>query len=182
MTVAASTCPYNVWRKRLRCTGEPTDNKSFLCDTPHDIGATRAVGAAIPSDRHLDPPGEVRLDVWLDVACLFRTRAEAQRACRGGKVAVNGQTAKPNRLLRPSDVIVVSRPFGRIQRVKVHTLADTHVAKADARRLYDDLTPAPTPEEIELRRLERRHRAAMSPPHAPDKRERRLLRRLKGRD
>ena len=31
----------------------------------------------------------VRLDVWLDVACLFRTRSEAQNACRGGKVTVN---------------------------------------------------------------------------------------------
>ena len=33
----------------------------------------------------------VRLDVWLDVACLYRTRSEAQRACVGGKVEVNGQ-------------------------------------------------------------------------------------------
>ena len=29
----------------------------------------------------------VRLDVWLDVACLFKTRSEAQRACKLGKVA-----------------------------------------------------------------------------------------------
>ena len=42
----------------------------------------------------------VRLDVWLDVACLFRTRSEAQKACRAGKVSVNGQPAKPNRHLR----------------------------------------------------------------------------------
>ena len=27
-----------------------------------------------------------RLDVWLDVASLFKTRTEAQKACRGGKV------------------------------------------------------------------------------------------------
>ena len=30
----------------------------------------------------------MRLDVWLDVACLFRTRSEAQKACRNGKVDV----------------------------------------------------------------------------------------------
>ena len=64
----------------------------------------------------------------------------------------------------------------------MRVLAKRHVPKADARRLYDDLTPAPTAEEIELRRLERVYRAAMSPPRAPDKRERRELRRLKGRD
>ncbi len=47
----------------------------------------------------------VRLDVWLDVACLFKTRSEAQKACNGGKVDVNGQKAKPHRLLRVDDVI-----------------------------------------------------------------------------
>ena len=32
----------------------------------------------------------VRLDIWLDVACLFKTRSEAQKACKLGKVTVNG--------------------------------------------------------------------------------------------
>jgi ribosome-associated heat shock protein Hsp15 len=125
---------------------------------------------------------EVRLDVWLDIACVFKTRSDAQKACRGGKVSVNGQTAKPNRRLRPSDDIEISRPFGRKQRLKVLGLADRHVAKADARALYEDLTPPPTPEEIATRRLERLYRAAMTPPRAPDKRQRRAIRRLKGRD
>ena len=49
------------------------------------------------------------------------------------------------------------------------------------RQLYDDLTPKPTAEEIEMRRIERVYRAAMSPPRAPDKRERRLLRHMKGK-
>ena len=38
-------------------------------------------------------PTSVRLDIWLDVACLYRTRSEAQKACQGGKVEVNGPTA-----------------------------------------------------------------------------------------
>ena len=42
----------------------------------------------------------VRLDVWLDVACLFKTRSAAQKACTSGKIDVNGQGAKPHRLLR----------------------------------------------------------------------------------
>jgi hypothetical protein len=56
------------------------------------------------------------------------------------------------------------------------------VDKADARKLYEDKTPAPTPEEVEARRQERIYRAAVTPPKAPDKRERRALRRLRGRD
>jgi len=124
----------------------------------------------------------IRLDIWLDVACLFRTRSEAQNACKGGKIDVNGQPAKPNRLLRTGDELIISRPFGRKQRIVVRGLADRHVAKAEARALYEDLTPAPTPEEVEMRRMERIYRAQMTPPRAPDKRQRRAIRRLKGRD
>lgn len=124
----------------------------------------------------------VRIDAWLDVACLFRTRSDAQSACKSGKVSVNGQPAKPNRRLRLSDDIEVSRPSGRKQRVKVLAFADRHIAKAEARKLYEDLTPPPTPQEIEARRFERLYIAAMTPPRAPDKRQRREIRRFKGRD
>jgi ribosome-associated heat shock protein Hsp15 len=123
----------------------------------------------------------VRLDVWLDVACLFRTRSEAQKACKLGKIEVNGQAAKPNRLVRAGNEIEISRPFGRKQRIAVRVVADRHVPRADARALYEDLTPPPTPEEIEMRRMDRMFRAA-TPPRAPDKRQRRALRRIRGRD
>jgi ribosome-associated heat shock protein Hsp15 len=128
----------------------------------------------------LTPP-DVRLDVWLDVACLFRTRSEAQKACRGNKLEVNGQSAKPNRLLRRGDTLTIGRPFGRKQTILVRELADRHVSKADARLLYEDLTPTPTPEQIEARKLERMYRAAVTPLKAPDKRERRARRRMQGK-
>ena len=132
-----------------------------------------------PSSSDSQWPASVRLDVWLDVSCLFKTRSDAQKACRSGKVDVNGEHAKPHRLVRAGDTLTISRGFGRKQCVAVVTTADRHVARADARLLYEDRTPAPTPEEIETRRLERLYRAAMTPPRAPDKRQRRLLRQLK---
>jgi ribosome-associated heat shock protein Hsp15 len=124
----------------------------------------------------------VRLDVWLDVACVFRTRSEAQTACKSGKVDVNGQSAKPNRRMRIGDVVEVGRPFGRKQKLRIVALADRHVAKAEARKLYEDLTPPPSPEEVELRRMERMYRAAVTPPRAPDKRQRRALRKMQGKE
>jgi ribosome-associated heat shock protein Hsp15 len=125
----------------------------------------------------------VRLDVWLDVACLFRTRSEAKRACEGGKVEVNGGRAKPHREVRAGDDILISRPLGRRQHVRVVGLAEKHLPKAEARTLYEDLTPQPTPEEIEQRRLARLARPFVRlAPGAPDRRERRAIRRLKGRD
>lgn len=125
----------------------------------------------------------VRLDIWLDVACLFRTRSEAQKACKGGKVEVNGQPAKPNRDIKSGDEIVISRPLGRKQRVVVYDVADRHIARKDARGLYEDITPAPSPEEVEQRRIDRLARAFMRPQSAgtPDRRERRQLRRMKGK-
>jgi ribosome-associated heat shock protein Hsp15 len=121
----------------------------------------------------------LRLDVWLDVACLFKTRSEAKRACEGGKVEVNGQGAKPNRNIREGDRIRISRPYGRHQDVVVRVLVDQHVRKSEARVLFDDVTPKPSADEIERRRVERTYRAAAQAAGAPDRRARRALRRMK---
>jgi ribosome-associated heat shock protein Hsp15 len=120
----------------------------------------------------------IRLDVWLDVACLFKTRSEAKRACESGKVEVNGDRAKPHRVVREGDEIRIGRGFGRHQTVVVVAVLDAHVKKADARTLYQDLTPTPTPEEIEMRRLERIYRASAAAA-GTDKRRRREMRRHK---
>ena len=123
----------------------------------------------------------VRLDVWLDVSCLARTRSEAKRACEGGKVEVNGERAKPHRLIREGDRIRIGRPFGRHQDVIVRIVLAEHVKKSEARALYDDVTPKPTPEEIEMRRIERVYRAATAAAGTPDRRRRRALREARGK-
>ena len=125
----------------------------------------------------------MRLDIWLDVACLARTRSEAKRSCEGGKVDVNGHAAKPNREIKPGDEIRITHRFGRRQTVIVRAVAEQHVPKAEARLLYEDVTPKPTPEEIELRRMARLAAPFTRPASAgaPDRRERRTLRRLKER-
>jgi hypothetical protein len=60
-------------------------------------------------------------------------------------------------------------------------LESTNVSKARARELYIDHTPPPTPEELELRRMQRLSAPPKRPQGAgaPKKRERRDLRRLK---
>lgn len=121
----------------------------------------------------------VRLDVWLDVACVFKTRSEAQTACKLGKVSVGGQVAKPHREVRIGDQLSIQRPMGRKQLLTVLGVADRSIPRAEARLLYDDTSPKPTPEEIELRKLERIYRAAATPPTRPDRDQRRTLRRLK---
>ena len=125
-----------------------------------------------------EPLRSVRVDIWLDVACLFRTRSEAQRAAKGGKIEINGHRARPHREIRPGDEVRLTRSNGVTQIVSVTGLADRHLPKADARALYEDRTPPPTAEELAFRALLRRAGRAQ----APDKQQRRQLRRLKGRD
>jgi ribosome-associated heat shock protein Hsp15 len=120
-----------------------------------------------------DMSESVRLDVWLDVACLFRTRSEAQKECKVGRVTVNGVVAKPHRDIRIGDELVIARPGGRKQIVIVRGVTDTHIAKAQARELYDDRTPPPTAEEIESRRLARLFRATQKPATRLDRRTQR---------
>jgi ribosome-associated heat shock protein Hsp15 len=126
----------------------------------------------------------VRLDIWLDVACIFKTRSQAQTACNRGRVEVNGDHGKPHRALRPGDTVMISLPGGRKRTIEVVELASTNVSKARARELYIDHTPPPTPEEVELRRMQQ---LSMPPRRtrgmgAPKKQERRRLRRLKEGD
>jgi ribosome-associated heat shock protein Hsp15 len=123
------------------------------------------------------PLSTVRLDVWLDVACLFKTRSQAAAACKGGKVDVNGDRAKPNRPLRPGDEVRISRTGGK-QVLIVQGLAEHHLPKPEARKLYEDRTPPPSAEERELGRLLRA--AGIRPAAgAPDRRTQRALRRRK---
>jgi ribosome-associated heat shock protein Hsp15 len=117
-------------------------------------------------------PQSTRLDVWLDVACVFPTRSRAKAACEGGKVDVNGARAKPHREIRPGDRVVVSGRDGARRELIVRGLAERSIPKAQARALYEDVTPAPAPEAVEARRLDR----LLSPRDdgtRPDKRARR---------
>ena len=125
----------------------------------------------------------LRLDIWLDVACLFKTRSDAQRAIKGGKVDVNGQSAKPHREVKPGDVLEITSTLGRRQRVVVLGTTDRHIPKAEARLLYQDTTPPPSPEEqamLDLMRVAGPRRRL--PAGTPDHRERRRLRRVKEGD
>ncbi len=71
--------------------------------------------------------------------------------------------------------------MGRKQQIVVRATATQHLAKAEARAfMYEDVTPPPTPEEQAFQQLLRDTRPR-GPVVAPDKRQRRALRRLKGR-
>jgi ribosome-associated heat shock protein Hsp15 len=121
----------------------------------------------------------VRLDVWLDVACVFATRSQAKAACEAGKVDVNGVRGKPHRLIRAGDRVEVTTGPSRRRSLVVRGVAERSIPKAQARALYEDVTPPPSAEEVEARRLERLFAPARGAGR-PDRRTRREERRRKG--
>ena len=124
-------------------------------------------------------PASVRLDVWLDVACIFPTRSRAKAVCEGGKVSVNGSRAKAHREIRPGDRLTITMGQGTARELVVRGLAERSIPKPEARKLYEDVTP-PVPAEIaEARRLDRLL-APREDAGRPDKRERRDRIRRKG--
>ncbi|MCE2543624.1 MAG: hypothetical protein J4F30_09375, partial [Acidobacteria bacterium] len=87
------------------------------------------------------------------MACVCKTRSAARQACLGGKVSVNGARAKPNREIGAGDRIGITGAHGRSRELLVRAVEAQHIPKATARKLYEDVTPPPTPEELELRDL-----------------------------
>jgi len=81
-----------------------------------------------------DGDAPVRLDTWLDVACLFKTRSQAQAACKGGKVEVNGDRAKPHRKIKPGDEIRITMGGGWRRIVVVRELKPPRQRIRDTRK------------------------------------------------
>ncbi|MGH7321299.1 MAG: RNA-binding S4 domain-containing protein, partial [Candidatus Rokuibacteriota bacterium] len=87
---------------------------------------------------------ETRIDKWLWAARFYKTRRLAQAACQGGKVDVNGQAAKPSRAVRTGDRLRLT--IGEWRReVIVRALGERRRPAAEARALYEDLSPLPPP-------------------------------------
>jgi ribosome-associated heat shock protein Hsp15 len=116
----------------------------------------------------------VRLDKWLHVARMFKTRTQATHACELSRIQVNGQPAKAHRHLAPGDRIELAQgDWDRILIVK--ELKDRPVPKAEAASLYEDQSP-PKPASDPLARLMRRPPAQRDPGAGrPTKKERREM-------
>jgi ribosome-associated heat shock protein Hsp15 len=114
----------------------------------------------------------MRIDRWLWVARLARTRPLAAEAVRGGRVHVDGQAVRPSREVRAGDrVEITTGPVPRV--VIVRGVAERRGPAAEAALLYDE-----TPESIAAREAhsqQRRLMAAAQPVTGgrPTKRDRR---------
>lgn len=76
----------------------------------------------------------MRLDKYLKVSRIIKRRTVANEACTGGRVSLNGKTAKPGSEIRPGDIISIR--FGtHVGEYEVLSVAET-VRKEDADKMY----------------------------------------------
>ena len=79
----------------------------------------------------------MRLDKYLKVSRLIKRRTVANEACDGGRVSLNGKTAKAGSEVKPGDIIEVALGQ-RSLKVEVLSVSET-AAKAAAPAMYREL-------------------------------------------
>jgi ribosome-associated heat shock protein Hsp15 len=88
----------------------------------------------------MEPDDRVRIDKWLWAARFFKTRSLATEAVDGGKVEINGERAKPSKLIKPGDELRLRLgPYEHI--LIVRALGERRGPASVAQSLYEE-TPA----------------------------------------
>jgi ribosome-associated heat shock protein Hsp15 len=118
---------------------------------------------------------ETRVDKWLWSVRLFKTRALATAACKGGHVRVNGTPAKPAAPVRVGDR-VEAHVHGRPRILEVVRVIDKRVGAPTAAECLVDHSP-PEPPRDQGPDVFVRDRGT----GRPTKRDRRQLDRTRGR-
>lgn len=99
----------------------------------------------------MEPSERARIDTWLKLVCLFKHRADATEACKGGHVKINGLRVKPAAPVKPGDVVEFYAG-SHFRRVVVQAVPVTNVSKEVARTMYVDETPVqPKVETVNVR-------------------------------
>jgi len=79
----------------------------------------------------------VRIDKWLWAARFFKTRSLAAEAVSGGKIEINGNRAKPGRIVRAGDTLAIRRgPYEWT--VVVKEVARLRGPASRAQQLYEE--------------------------------------------
>jgi ribosome-associated heat shock protein Hsp15 len=83
---------------------------------------------------------DIRIDKWLWAVRVFKTRSLAADACKKGKVFLNGDIAKPARIVKINDIVEVKKtPV--LYRYKVKNLLKNRVGAKLVENYLVDLTP-----------------------------------------
>ena len=125
--------------------------------------------------------GRVRIDKWLWAARFFKTRSLAAEAIEGGKVQVNGDRVKRARPLQIGDEVRIRLGLYEHQ-VVVRELSDRRGPAAQAAVLYEEKESSRAAREALALQLKTVHAIFAPERGRPTKKDRRDIRRFKGRE
>jgi ribosome-associated heat shock protein Hsp15 len=125
--------------------------------------------------------GATRIDRWLFGVRLFKSRSAATDAVSGGKVHINGERAKPSRGVKPGDSVTFTRSAVVFECMVVAVPLRRGPA-SEAARCYDETPASKARREDFATRMKVAAGLSPRPDDRPEKHERRLLRRLRGRN
>lgn len=77
----------------------------------------------------------MRLDKYLKVSRIIKRRTVAKEACEGGRVSINGKTAKAGTDVKEGDIIEIQYA-ARSLKAKIINIAE-HVRKENAQGMYE---------------------------------------------
>ena len=119
---------------------------------------------------------KIRIDKWLWMVRLFKTRTMASDACNAGKVKINNVNCKPSREIKTDDEIQIR--IGQLQKVvKVIDCPKNRIAAKLVPDFYTDLTTKEEYDRVKLLAIQTEKRE-----HGlgrPTKRDRRQIEYLK---
>ncbi|MDD3280783.1 MAG: RNA-binding S4 domain-containing protein [Bacteroidales bacterium] len=115
---------------------------------------------------------KTRIDKWLWMVRLFKTRTLATEACNAGKIKISGMNCKSSREIKENDIVQV-RIGQLIKTVQVLDTPKNRIAAKLAANYYTDLTTEEEYERLRLLRMNVEHREQGI--GRPTKRDRRQL-------
>ncbi|HNR12185.1 MAG TPA: RNA-binding S4 domain-containing protein [Thermodesulfobacteriota bacterium] len=124
----------------------------------------------------------IRLDKWLKIARIFKTRTLAVDACDQGRVKINGSNAKAAKNVKVGDLITV-KISTHYRDLTVLDIVFKSIAAKEARELYREERTETIPDDVqELIRLMKQARTPHPPKYRgrPSKKDRRELEKIRG--
>lgn len=84
--------------------------------------------------------GKIRIDKWLWSVRIFKSRTQANDACKGGKVKLNGESIKPSTSVEAGQIVEVKKNGFNLT-FKIVKLIGKRVGAPIAVTCYEELTP-----------------------------------------
>lgn len=127
-------------------------------------------------------PKTIRLDKWLKIARIIKTRNQAAEACDQGRVRLNDQAAKPAKMVKIGDTVAVKFKL-RTRTFDILDIAQKSIKAEEARNLYHEHELSPEEKEAEdirslFYRAANTHRTKYK--GRPTKKERREMEKFRG--